>query len=171
MAVLPKTMRPERVSKKVKPLYATPLDAGLRFVQRESNPGHHTSRPIQRLGRTTATENHKIIGVVDNLGLEYLTPSGDPPVLQKTVHIQVGEQRTDDAALRRATTASLPTTDPRFAVFIPLRNRNLQPHLDQTQHVPINYPPSHTLQQFGVWNGIKVLRQIGVHHIGVAVTK
>jgi len=97
MAILPKTMRPERVSEKVKPLCTTPLDAGLRFVQRESNPGHHTPRPIQCLGRTTATENHEIIGIVDNLGMENLTPSGDPPVLQKTVHIQVGEQGTDDS--------------------------------------------------------------------------
>src|SRR5260370_19948247 len=76
-----------------------------------------------------------------------------------------------DSALRRATTASLPTTDPPFAVLIPFRDWNLQPHPDQTPHVPIDYPPSYTLQQFGVWNGIKVLRQIGVHHIGVAVTK
>ncbi len=90
-------MRPEGVSQKIKPLFSCLLDAGLRFVQRESNPGHHTPRPIQRLGRTTATENHEIIGVVDHLGLENLTPSGDPPVLQKTVHVQVGEQGTDDS--------------------------------------------------------------------------
>src|SRR6202158_1619929 len=125
MAILPKTMRPERVSEKVKPLCTPPPDAGLRFVQRESNPGHHTSRPIQRLGRATATENHEIIGIVDNLGLENLTPSGDPPVLQKTVHIQVGEQGTNDSALRRATTASLPPAHPRFAVFVPLLDRHL----------------------------------------------
>src|ERR1700730_9898383 len=97
MAILPKTMRPECVSEKVKPLCVTPLDAGLRFVQRESNPGHHTPRPIQRLCRATATENHEIIGVVDNLGLKSLTPSSDPPVLQETVHVQVGEQGTDDS--------------------------------------------------------------------------
>src|SRR5216684_5368444 len=90
-------MRPERVTQKIKPLFSCLLDAGLRFVQRKSNPGHHTPRPIQRLCRATATENHKIIGVVDNLGLENLTPSGDPPVLQKTVHIQVGEQGTNDS--------------------------------------------------------------------------
>jgi site-specific DNA recombinase len=35
-----------------------------------------------------------------------------------------------DSALRRATTASLPSTNPRFAVLVPLRDRNLQPHLD-----------------------------------------
>jgi site-specific DNA recombinase len=76
-----------------------------------------------------------------------------------------------DSALRRATTVSLPTADPRFAVFVPLRDRNLQPHLDQMQHVPIDDPPCYALHEFGVWNGIKVLRQIGVHHIGVAFTE
>src|ERR1700724_3188298 len=171
MAILTKTMRPERVSEKVKPLCATPLDAGLRFVQRESNPGHHTPRPIQRLCRAAATENHEIIGVVDHLSSENLTPPGDPPVLQKTVHVQVGEQGTDNTALWGSTGASLPTADPRFPVFVPLLDRNLQPHLDQTQQVPIDNPPSHTLHEFGVWNGIKVLRQIGVHHIVVAFTE
>src|SRR6202140_2616295 len=90
-------MRPEAISEKVKPLCASLPGAGLRFVQRESNPGHHTPRPIQCLCRATATENHEIIGVVDHLGLENLTPPGDPPVLQKTVHVQVGEQGTDDS--------------------------------------------------------------------------
>ena len=76
-----------------------------------------------------------------------------------------------DSALRRATTASLPTADPRFAVLVPFRDRNLQPHLDQMQHVPIDNPPSHALHKLGMRNGIKVLRQIGVHHIVVACTE
>src|SRR5204862_6558709 len=33
MTILPKTMRPERISQKVEPLSACLLDAGLRFVQ------------------------------------------------------------------------------------------------------------------------------------------
>src|SRR6202158_2271460 len=127
MAILPKTMRPERVSEKVKPLCTPPPDAGLRFVQRESNPGHHTPRPIQRLGRATATENHKIVGVVDHPGSENLTPSGDPPVLQKTGHIQVGEQGTNHSTLRSSTDASLPTAGSRFPVLAPLLDRHLQP--------------------------------------------
>src|ERR1700687_6245557 len=90
-------MRPEGVSQKVKPLCACLLDAGLRFVQRESHPGHHTPRPIQCLCCASAAEDHKIIGVGYNLGSENLTPSGDPPVFQKTVHIQIGEQGTDDS--------------------------------------------------------------------------
>src|SRR5229473_2955105 len=40
-----------------------------------------------------------IISIVDNLGLVSLTPSSDPPILEKTVHVQVREQGTDHSAL------------------------------------------------------------------------
>src|ERR1035437_8291771 len=60
MTILPKTMRPEAVSQKIKPLSPCLLDAGLRLVQRESNPSHHTPRPIQCLRRAAATENHEV---------------------------------------------------------------------------------------------------------------
>src|SRR5580693_1755102 len=124
MAALPETLRPETISEKVKLLSPRWLDASLRFVQRESDPGHHTPRPIQCLRRAAAAENHEIISVGDELGSENLTPPGDPPVLQKTVHVQVGEQGTDHAALWRSTGTALPTADPRFPVFIPLLDRN-----------------------------------------------
>src|ERR1700684_3438625 len=120
MTIFPKTMRPEAVSQKFKPLSPRLLDAGLRLVQRESDPSHHPPRPIQCLRRAAATENHEIIGVVDHPGAENLTPSGDSPVVQKTVHIQVGEQGTNHTTLRGSAGASLPTADPRFSVFIPL---------------------------------------------------
>jgi len=57
---LSKTVRPEAVSQKIKPLCPCLLDAGLRLVQRESDPGHHTPRPIQCLRRAAATENHEV---------------------------------------------------------------------------------------------------------------
>ncbi|MGC1296602.1 MAG: recombinase family protein [Alloacidobacterium sp.] len=76
-----------------------------------------------------------------------------------------------NSALWGSTGAPLPTADPRCSVLVPLLDRNLQPHLNQMQHVPIDNPPSQALHQFGVWNGIKVLRQISVHHIGVAFTE
>jgi hypothetical protein len=171
MPILPKTMRPEAISEKVKPLCAGLLNAGLHFVQRESNPGRHTPRPIQCLCRTTATENHAIIGVVDPLGSENLTPPSDPPVLQKTVHIQVGEEGTDDSAPPEFRSCCPSHRWLRFVALVPLLDRNLQPPLDQTQHVPIDNPPNHALHQFGVLNGIKVLRQIGVYQIGIACTK
>ncbi len=124
-ASLPKTMRPECISEKVKPLPASLLDAGLCFVQREANPRHDTSRPIQCLCRATATQDHEIIGVVHDLRLKNLTPSGDPPIFQKTVHVQVSQQRTDDSALWCATGAVLPAAHPRFAVLVPLLDRHL----------------------------------------------
>src|SRR5512139_1938168 len=58
-------MRPERVSEKVKRLPPGLPNAGFRFI------------------------NHKIIRVVDDLGLKSLPPFGDPPGLQKAVHVQM----------------------------------------------------------------------------------
>src|ERR1700730_9349640 len=78
-AVLPKAMRPEGVSQKIKPLSPCLLDAGLRFGQRESEPGPHTPRPIQRLCRATATENHEIVSVGDYPGSKDFTPTDDRP--------------------------------------------------------------------------------------------
>src|SRR5205809_1192935 len=69
------TLRSKRVPQKVKALCASLFDAGLCLVQRELDPLHHTTRPIQRLFRTTAAENHEIIGVVHDSGSEHLTPT------------------------------------------------------------------------------------------------
>jgi len=45
-------------------------------------------------------------------------------------------------------------------------------HLDQTQHVPIDQSSAeHTLHESECGNGVKVLGQIGVDHIGVAFTE
>src|SRR5258706_7545400 len=129
------TLRSKRVPQKVEALCASLFDAGLCLVQRELDPLHHTTRPIQRLFRTTAAENHEIIGVVHDSGSEHLTPTGDPPILQKTVHIQVCEQRTDHSALRCATSAVFATAHLSISVFIPLLRPNLQPHLYPTQHI------------------------------------
>src|SRR5271168_4367897 len=117
-----------------------------------------------------ATENYEIIRVVHHLSLENFTPPGDPPILQKSVHIQVSQQGTDDSALWCATGATLPSTNPRFAVLVPLLNRHLQPHLDQMQHVPIYNAPSDALYQFPVRDRIEVFGQISVHHIGITCT-
>src|SRR5579864_2915582 len=96
-ACLAKALRPKRVPQKVEALRVSLLDAGLCFVQGELDPLHHTTRPIQRLCRASATEDHKIVGIRDHSGSKHLTPSGDPPVLQKTVHVEVCQQRTNDS--------------------------------------------------------------------------
>ena len=51
----------------------------------------------------------------------------------------------------------LPACQPTFPVLAPLLDRNRKPHLDQTQHVPIDDTPGHTLHQFTVWNGVEGL--------------
>ena len=56
-----------------------------------------------------------------------------------------------------------------FLIF--LFNRDLEPHLDQTQHLPIYDSPCDALHQFAVRNGIEVLGQIGINHVGVAAAQ
>ena len=80
-------MWPKRVTQEMKALLACCFDAGLRFVQSKAEPRHHPARPIQRLRRMSAAENHEIIGVGDHLRSERLALSGDPPVLEESVHI------------------------------------------------------------------------------------
>jgi hypothetical protein len=81
MAIIPTAMRPKRVTQKVKLFPASPFDAGLCLVQSESNPSRDPARPLQRLIRVTAAQNHEVIGIVHDLGLKSLTPPADPPVL------------------------------------------------------------------------------------------
>jgi hypothetical protein len=79
-------MRPEAVSQKIKLLSPRLLDAGLRLVQRESDPSHHIPRPIQCLRRASAAENHEIIGVVDHPSAENLTPPVRAGLLTPVYH-------------------------------------------------------------------------------------
>src|SRR5260370_102795 len=161
----------KRGGKKVKTLLTGLLDAGLRFVQRELYALHHPTCPTQCLFRATAAKDHKVIGIVDDSSVKSLTPFGDPPVLQKAIHIDVGKQWADHPTLRSPTGVLLASCPMPPSLLIPLLCRNLQPHLDQMQHVPIDDSPSHTLQQFGVRNVVKVFGQIRVDYLGVALAE
>src|ERR1035437_9035326 len=99
-------------------------------TESQTAPAHGRPRPIQRLDRLAAAEDHKIVRVVHDRSLKEFAPSGDPPVFQKTVHVQVCQQGTDDSTLRCATHALLAATDPRCPVSIPLLDRHFQPHLN-----------------------------------------
>src|SRR5438067_11701370 len=57
------------------------------------------------------------------------------------------------------------------SLLIPFLDRHLQPHLQQMQHMLIDDPPRHTLHQRGMWNGVKVFRQIGINDIRVALVQ
>ena len=50
----------------------------------------------------TAAEDDEVVSIRDDLRPERFTASSEPPMLQEPVHVQVGQQRTDDTALRRA---------------------------------------------------------------------
>src|SRR5260370_2490519 len=110
----------------------------LLVVHCQLSPLQHPTRPIQCLFRLSATENHKIVRIVHDLRSNLFPAPGLPPALQHPVHVQIGERRTDHATLWGATIPILATRQPAFPVVIPLLNRNLQPHLDQMQHVPVN---------------------------------
>jgi hypothetical protein len=65
----------------------------------------------------------------------------------------------------------LATRYPAMSVAIPFFNRNLEPHLDETQQIPVNDSSSDALQKFAMWNGIEVFGQIGIDYIREAFTE
>ena len=85
MAILLETMRPERVSQKVKPLLLRLHQLGLRAVQGQPDPLHHCRAELQRLRRAAAAENHEVIGAVNDDSPELTSLPRPPPVLQKAV--------------------------------------------------------------------------------------
>jgi molybdate transport system substrate-binding protein len=71
----------------------------------------------------------------DDLSPECFAASSEPPVLQESVHVDVGEQRADNTALRGAALVALATTHAPFSIVaFPFLDRRLQPQLDQPQH-------------------------------------
>ena len=105
------------------------------------------------------------------MSLEFPSPFGVLPTLQETVHVQVGEQWADHSTLRGPAVVVLPTRQPTFPVPVAFLDRNSKPHLDQTQHVPIDDSAGDTLHQFAVWNRIEVFGQISVNYICIACTQ
>ena len=58
---------------------------------------------------------------------ERFATSAKTPMLQEAVHVNDGEQRTDDTALRRAAFAALAAAHGPLSVAIPLLGPRLQP--------------------------------------------
>src|SRR6516165_10671938 len=50
-----------------------------------------SGRPRLRLRRATAAEDDEVVCVVDHMRLELAPLLGQPPVLEKAVHVDVGE--------------------------------------------------------------------------------
>jgi hypothetical protein len=60
---------------------------------------------------------------------EVLASVAAPPVLEETVHVDVGEQRTGDAALRRDACRTLAASHAPRPIAVPLLDRRFQAQL------------------------------------------
>src|SRR5438034_3911012 len=114
-------LRPKRIAKEVEAFLPGILQRGLRLVERKPEPGHHLLRPRQSLGRMSATEDDEVVGIGDHLRTERLATSGQPPMLQEAVHVQVRKHRTGDTALRRAARSALASRHAPLAFTTPPR--------------------------------------------------
>jgi hypothetical protein len=72
------------------------------------------------------------------MGFVDRTPFASSPVFQETIHVDVGQRRADDTALRRAAGAMSPSAHTSFAVVVHFLDRCLKPHLDETQNIAID---------------------------------
>ncbi len=70
--------------------------------------------------------------------------------------------------MRGAALAPLTSGHAPCSISVPFLNRRLQPQLDEPQHFAVNDAACHTTQQLRMRDRVEVLRQIGIHDIGVA---
>ena len=90
------------------------------------------------------------------MSAELFATSTSTPVLQETVHVDVGEQWACDAALRRAARVALATTDaPGPIAFIPFLDRRFQPQLDQPEHAPVHDATCYRFEKRVMWNRVE----------------
>jgi hypothetical protein len=64
-------------------------------------------------------------------------------MLQEPVHVDVSQQWTCDAALRRAARVSFAATHAPGSIRVPFFDRRPQPHLDKPQDVSIHDTPGY----------------------------
>jgi len=77
-------------------------------------------------------------------------------VLQESVHVDVGEQRARDTALRRAALVPFAANDPPPPVTIPFLDRRFQPQLDQPKHCAVRDATSYRFEEVVMRNRIEV---------------
>ncbi|MEJ0048500.1 MAG: hypothetical protein WDN04_22085 [Rhodospirillales bacterium] len=91
-----------------------------------------------------------------------LAPAALAPVFQKAIHVEIGDQRADHAALRHASLAGSPTFQASLAIPAGRVDRRFEPKLDQTQHVGIDNAARQAGHQLIVRDAIEILAQIGI---------
>src|SRR5580698_10893636 len=102
-AGLPEAVRAEAVTQEVEPFLPCIAQAGFRPVPAQPKTCHHAIRPRHGLGRMSTAENDEVVRIVDDMRLPSLAPAALTPVFQEAVHVEVGDQRTDNATLGGAT--------------------------------------------------------------------
>src|ERR1700730_526764 len=117
----------QRIAKEIEAFPPGVLHRGFRLVECQPEFRHHRLRPRQRLFRMSAAEDDKVVGVRDDMCAEHFATSTETPMLQEPVHVNHGEQRTDDSTLRRAAFAALAATHAPLSVAIPLFDWRFQP--------------------------------------------
>jgi hypothetical protein len=81
------------------------------------------------------------------MGTECRIAFAQPSVFQEPVHVNVGKERTDDTALRRATSVALTTMHAPGSILVPLFDRRLQLQFNQPQHLGIHNPTRHRFDE------------------------
>src|SRR5687768_9474655 len=171
VAIFPIPLWPKTVAQKIEPLLSCITNTSLAFVERKLNCTHHTTRPLKRLNRVLAAQDHQVVSVIDDvcpilLSLSLLMPSSQEPM-----HVDVGQQRTDDSPLRRPHLAPLASRHASISPLVTLLHRYFQPSPDELQHLLVHDSLFYLLHQLMVRNRIKVLRQISVDYIGVSLAQ
>ena len=75
----------------------------------------------------TAAEDDEVVGIGDDVSPIGDAPFVRAPMLQEAVHVEVGEQRADHPALRRAAAAAFATRHAPRSVTFALLDRSLEP--------------------------------------------
>src|SRR5213593_2164934 len=100
VTILPIALKPEGVAQEVKPLALCVPDTRLAVVEGQTQLLHRPSRPRQRLGRMTATEDNEVVRVGDDARLILVPLPALTPGPEIAMHVNIGEQRTGDPTLR-----------------------------------------------------------------------
>ena len=119
----------------------------------------------------SAREDDEVIGIVDDLGTQPVTLPAQPPVLQKAVHVEQGEQWREGAPLGNTAPALLAPAHTPLTIPAGFLDRRPEPEFDQAQHVPVDDPPQYRLQQVTVGDRVEGLGQISVDNIRVTATE
>src|SRR5712672_3112147 len=91
LAGFPPVARPKGVAQKIEAFLLGIPDTGLLLVQSQAQPSHHRLRPRSCLLRFAAAEDTEIVRIIDDVRPILLTLPLSAPVLQKPVHVQVGQ--------------------------------------------------------------------------------